>query len=108
MEDVALILTNLLNLSLIFLLALYFRRKIKLKLLNQKKAKWLYVFSALATTLLTSSIALVGFVSLFNTLGVAQEFGHPGMALGIVLSFFIGIIIIPAGIIVINWSPIKW
>lgn len=108
MENISIISTILLNLGLCLFLALYFKRIFARNEIRLKKVKWLYVISALIILLLVSSIALTGFVILFEAAGFIQEFGHPGIASGFILSFLIGTLFIPMGLIMINWKPMNW
>ena len=108
MEDIATNLTFSINIAICFFLARHYKKKLIVKEIKIKKAKWLYSLFVLVASLFTSIFILWGLTVFFENLGFIQEFGHPGPATTFVLNVIIGIIMIPIGLIIINWQPMQW
>jgi len=108
MNNISSISTYVLNIALCLFLAFYIKHKLDTNKISRIKAKWSYALLTLVISFVVSYFGLVGIAALFNSMGIPQEFGHTGGVITILISFVLGVIMIPCGLTIITWEPMKW
>lgn len=101
MEDLAFILTFIITIALCLTTALYIRGRIK---------NAIAVYTAFAS-LISISVGVFAptlLALVLDNVGIVQDFGHGGEAITAILNLGVGVIMVPIGIVLINWSPQKW
>ncbi len=104
MEDAAFFTSLAINVGLCCFAVIHFKQWYKSKRLHRWQAFTLYSFSTLLAALIAGFGLLSILIDFYQSFGFIQELGHNAGPLISLFQFFVPIIFIPVGLIIINWQ----
>ena len=110
MNDAAYYLTFLITTAAVGLLLMAIRHRVASRRLPVESALRIYTAGAVALGLVSGLGSLPLLAALFRRVGIAQDFGHAGIAFvaAFIFNLLLGVALAGIGRIALTWKPLTW